>query len=342
MRTEASRNMLNISGLRFSYEDRKTGRAEPVIKKGRGKKGLEVVRIDSLSFPSGGCHAVIGANGSGKTTLLKLIAGLLAPDEGRIDGGCGAVLVHQNPYLLSGTVFSNVAYGLKIKKLHHAEIKSRVDSELQRWNLTHLRDRHTSKLSGGEKQRTAIARATVLRPDILLLDEPTASVDPDNINQMEAIVGEIVGSGITVILSTHHIDFAYRVSDTIVKLKRGRQVDLEENIIQGCITGRNESLNIFEAGGTRLNCPGRDGDFKRAVFSMNDVILSRERIASSAGNIFESAIIGLNETPEGVIVQLESGFRYRAMVSATAAQELKLAEGGKVFALLKSSSINLY
>jgi tungstate transport system ATP-binding protein len=325
---------ISIRGLKFSYE-------LPVSRTRRGEP-FHVLDLQELELPNGGCHVILGPNGCGKTTLLKLIAGLLQPTAGRLVMNAKAVLVHQRPYLLSGTVYHNVSYGLKIRKTPKPEIEERVSTELENWGLSPLRDRSSSKLSGGEKQRTAIARAMVLRPDILLLDEPTASVDPDNITQMEELIDQILSSGTTVILSTHHLDFAYRMADSILRLQRGRPVPAHENIITGRVTGREESFNIFEAGGTRLYCPGRDGNFRRAVFSENDVILSVGKIHSSARNVLESTVIRIEDVGAEVVVGLESGFPFNVKISKTSAEELCIKPGCSIFALIKSSSIGLY
>lgn len=334
MKNKGLRSGIFIRNLKFSYE-------LPVSRNRRGETS-RVLDLEQLDIKSGGCHVIVGPNGCGKTTLLKLIAGLLEPSEGQLEMTARAVLVHQRPYLLSGTVFHNVAYGLRIRKTPRAEIEERVTAELESWGLMHLKDRSSAKLSGGEKQRTAIARAMVLRPDILLLDEPTASVDPDNINQMEELIDRILESGTTVILSTHHIDFAYRMADSILRLKRGVPVQAHENIINGRVTGREESFNIFEAGGTRLFCPGRDGSFRRAVFSENDVILSKKMVKSSAGNVFEAVVEDVEPDGCEVIVRLRAGFPFKVRVSGSSAEELEICAGCSLYATLKSSSIGLY
>ena len=180
--------ILSIRNLRFSYNASSGSRSSDDRAGARGMRGHNVLEIDSLDFHAGGCHALLGPNGCGKTTLLKLAGNLLTPTSGTVTVPARAVLVHQHPYLLSGTVFSNVSYGLRMKKYPKHEIFRQVSAELDRWGLSLLKDRPSAKLSGGERQRTAIARAMVLKPDILLLDEPTASVDPENISQMEELI----------------------------------------------------------------------------------------------------------------------------------------------------------
>jgi molybdopterin-binding protein len=342
MRAERMDALLSIRNLSFSYEAGEGRRDSETGTGGRGMKGRNVLDIDSIDIVSAGCYAILGPNGCGKTTLLKLIGNLLKPGSGTVSVQAKAVLVHQHPYLLSGTVFNNVAYGLRIKKLPKKDISVLVSAELDRWGLSHLKDRQSAKLSGGEKQRTAIARAMVLKPDILLLDEPTASVDPENISQMEDLIADVIRRGTTVILSTHHIDFAYRVADSIIRLNRGRLAEVHENIISGHLIGSDESFNFFEAEGTMLYCPGRDGDFRRAVFSSNDVILSKEDVKSSARNSLKAEIISIDKNGNEVIVKLKAGFTFRARISSVSAAELGIGAGQTIFALIKSSSIGLY
>ena len=305
---------MKITDLKFRYNKTDTGRPP-------------ILDIGHLQISETGCHAVLGPNGCGKTTLLKLIAGLLVPDSGVIDGKDGAVLVHQNPYLLSGTVYHNVAYGLKIRRIHGEEIRRRVLTELDRWGLGHLKDRHSSRLSGGEKQRTAIARAMILRPGILLLDEPTSSVDPEKIGQMEKLIAEVVETDTTVIMSTHNMEFAYRVADTITRMMDGKQVGSEENVISGEVFRRDEFFNHFRTGNTVLYSPGHDGNFSKAVFSFNDVILSRNNISSSARNILETEVIDINTENGYCIIGLDAGFRFRARISTASLQLLDLKTG---------------
>ncbi|MBI9106695.1 MAG: ATP-binding cassette domain-containing protein [Spirochaetales bacterium] len=334
MRDNGRRFGVSIRNLKFSYE----------LPAGKNKRGVSsyVLDLEELDIHSGGCHVILGPNGCGKTTLLKLIAGLITPTEGHLEMNAKAVLVHQRPYLLSGTVYHNVSYGLRIRKTAKHEIEQRVLSELENWGLLHLKDRSTAKLSGGEKQRTAIARAMVIRPDILLLDEPTASVDPDNISQMEELINRILTGGTTVILSTHHLDFAYRMADSIFRLRRGRPVQAHENILTGQVTGREEFFNIFETEGTKLFCPGRDGHFRRAVFSENDVILSKELVKSSARNVLAASVEELIPDGSEVIVRLRAGFSFKVRISGASARELDIRPGCRLYAMLKSSSIGLY
>ena len=328
---------VRAADLGFSYS-----RAEKGGRTAAGDKPATVLDIPLLEIPAGGCRVILGPNGCGKTTLLKLIAGLLKPDRGLLQCSSETVLVHQNPYLLSSTVFGNVAYGLKIRKTEKALLVRLVDEELANWGLHHLRDRHASKLSGGERQRAAIARAMVLKPDILLLDEPTASVDPENISQMETLIRKISDTGATIIMSTHNLDFAYRMADSLIRMEQGRIMPVSENILAGKVTGRDESFNYFECSGTRLYCPGQDGEFRRAVFSRDDVILSKDKVISSARNVLSCEVTGISAEGPERIVNLNSGFDFKSRISAASAAELGLTAGSRIFAVIKSSSVKLY
>ncbi|GAA5186761.1 energy-coupling factor ABC transporter ATP-binding protein [Ferrimonas gelatinilytica] len=165
-----------------------------------------------------------GANGAGKTTLLKILAGLQRPSGGRVhlhqdnaatnrwwrnrDPLRGRVIyLHQTPYLFNGSVEENLAYGLKHLALTVEERQSRVEQAVAMARLTPLRHQSAQVLSGGERQRLALARAWVMRPHHLLLDEPTASLDPDSIAAMAAMLDALQSQGCGLLLTSHqHTD----------------------------------------------------------------------------------------------------------------------------------------
>lgn len=174
--------------------------------------------------------ALVGANGSGKTTLLRLIHGLLPTTGRRVLHGEGApgapivAMLFQRPFLLSLSVRSNMMLSLWLRKVPRAERAARCALALQRVGLDGLESRPALTLSGGQQQRLALARAWALRPQLLLLDEPTASLDPSAKREVERLIAEIAAEGTTVVMSTHNLGQAKRLCTRVAYLEAGRLV----------------------------------------------------------------------------------------------------------------------
>ena len=191
---------------------------------GRGHRALDGV---SLSLARGST-AILGANGAGKSVLLRLMHGLLVPSAGTVawQGAPRAAMVFQKPVLLRRSALDNVIYGLELSAAHRdepfAHLRERAALALRRVGLAHLAQRPGRVLSGGEQQRIALARAWALEPDVLLLDEPTASLDPAAVRAVEEIIGEIASGGTSIVMTTHHRGLARRFADSVVFLEAGR------------------------------------------------------------------------------------------------------------------------
>ena len=174
--------------------------------------------------------ALVGANGCGKTTLLRLLHGLIPCDEGqRIvpasapdQRGLVAAMVFQRPFLLNLSVWSNVALALWLQGMRGTRRSERAHQALERVGLTALADRSARTLSGGQQQRLALARAWALEPDVLFLDEPTASLDPGAKREVEALIESLTAEGITVVMSTHNLGQAKRLATRVLYLEGGR------------------------------------------------------------------------------------------------------------------------
>jgi tungstate transport system ATP-binding protein len=196
--------------------------------------GILALNQVSVSAPSENITAIVGVNGSGKTTLLRLLAGLDMPSDGRIlidsnemgtdelRGQC--TMVFQKSVMLGGKVYDNVAYGLRINRIPRQEISKRVKTALAFVNLDGFERRKARKLSSGEQQRVAIARALALERAVLLIDEPTANLDPANTSIIEQSIREAAHSRV-VILTTHNLPQAKRLSHRAVHLYQGRVVE---------------------------------------------------------------------------------------------------------------------
>ena len=178
----------------------------------------------SLSAPR---TVVLGPNGAGKSTLLRLIHGLLHPSDGtlRWPQPLTQAMVFQRPVMLRTTALANVMYGLTLKGHARSESERRAAAALDRVGLAHLAQRPARLLSGGEQQRVALARAWGLEPELLILDEPTASLDPGSSREVERIIGEIAASGTRILMTTHNLGQARRLAEEIVFIDRGRVVE---------------------------------------------------------------------------------------------------------------------
>jgi cobalt/nickel transport system ATP-binding protein len=187
--------------------------------------------------------ALLGANGSGKSTLLKLLDGIIAPTEGRmcalgadvaaVAAGDGAFrfhrevgLVFQDPdvQLFSATVLDDVAFGPLQLGLSPEEVRERCDEALGIMDIAHLADRAPFELSGGEKKRAAIASVLSLRPTVILLDEPTAALDPRTKSVLVDLIQRVEETGATVITATHELDVAPLIAERIIVLGENRRV----------------------------------------------------------------------------------------------------------------------
>jgi energy-coupling factor transport system ATP-binding protein len=171
--------------------------------------GQQVLRRCSLEVPAGEFWMLLGANGSGKSTLLRLLAGLLEPHSGEItiQGKMGFVFQNPDRQLVMPTVGADVAFGLVEEKLSRAQIRQRVEEALAAVNLLELQRRPIYALSGGQKQRIAIAGALARNSQILLLDEPTALLDPDSqLDLVEQVRGLVKNRGLTALWVTHRLN----------------------------------------------------------------------------------------------------------------------------------------
>ena len=182
----------------------------------------------TLTLSSGSPTLVIGPNGAGKSTLLRLCMGLAVPTEGRITWGGRAdakptrrAFVFQRPVMLRRTVSANVAYGLTHAGYPRAKLAARTAELLERVGLSDLAMRPARRLSGGEQQRLALARALARDPELLLLDEPTASLDPAATRGVEEIVRDTAQSGIKIVMASHDMGQVRRLAGDVVFMVRG-------------------------------------------------------------------------------------------------------------------------
>ncbi|MYK31171.1 MAG: ATP-binding cassette domain-containing protein [Boseongicola sp. SB0670_bin_30] len=189
--------------------------------------GTRLIDVPALALRPAGTTVVMGPNGAGKSLLLRLMHGLIRPSAGEIlIGGKplsparrkAQALVFQKPVLLRRSVAANIDFVLKAR----GKDRRRCRDLLDRVGLVSLSDRPARRLSGGEQQRLAIARALATEPDTLFLDEPTASLDPESVQAIEGIVAAAARDGVRIIFVTHDIQQARRLADDVVFLSNGR------------------------------------------------------------------------------------------------------------------------
>ena len=190
---------------------------------------VHALREVNLNLHRGERLALVGANGSGKTTLLRLLHGLVPCSSGsRVLAAKGpppvVAMLFQRPFLLSLSVRQNLGVALWLRGVPRAERSARAADALRRVGLEGLAGRQARDLSGGQQQRLALARAWALRPDLLLLDEPTASLDPSAKREIESLIEEFAADGVTLVMSTHNLGQAKRLAQRVAYLEAGRVV----------------------------------------------------------------------------------------------------------------------
>lgn len=210
-----------------------------------GDGGILPLRLEALTYEAGGKHLIdnisltfaagprtliLGPNGAGKSLLLRLCHGLIRPTAGRVVWAASdrralarrQAMVFQSPVLLRRSAAANVDYALRLRGLAASDRRARVAEALALADLTALAAQPARTLSGGEQQRLAIARAWALHPDVLFLDEPTASLDPAATRSIEALIETVHGNGAKIVMTTHDIGQARRLADEVVFLHRGQ------------------------------------------------------------------------------------------------------------------------
>jgi cobalt/nickel transport system ATP-binding protein len=213
--------LLRVENISYRYDDR-------------------FLALDNVSvcFRRGETVAVLGGNGAGKSTFFLCLNGVLRPQSGSVFLNGKKVsdkkkdiyalrqavgLVFQDPdsQIIAGSVESEVSFGPMNLRLPPDEVKRRVDESLEQMNIGRYKDFAPQYLSGGEKKRVSIADILAMRPEMILFDEPTASLDPQNTEAFEEILSELSREGITIVISTHDVNFAWRVAERAIVFSQG-------------------------------------------------------------------------------------------------------------------------
>lgn len=343
--------------------------------------GAEVLSIPEFSLRERESVALIGPNGAGKSTLLLTLATLLKPAAGEIRFHGSPVvasardtayrrriaMVFQEPLLFDSTVFDNVASGLKIRGIAAEEIRQRVGECLERFRIGHLSERSARRLSGGEVQRTSLARAFATRPEVVLLDEPFVALDPPTRHALMVDLAEVLReSGSAAIIATHDQMEALRLADRMMVMQGGRVVQSGttaevtvnpvnafaatfvgmENVLAGTVVSSSEGMLILDVAGQQMEIVGSGAPGERVVVCAHPehvvVTTIDPHHRTSARNVFPGTVTRI--VPLGPVnkVYLDCGFPLVAAVTTHSLEELALEAGSPVFASFKATSVHLF
>jgi molybdopterin-binding protein len=329
----------------------------------------------TLQIQEGEILGLLGPNGSGKTTLLKLLAFLLKPDAGEITFQNETVteknlermrlestMVFQKTMLFDTSVYDSVAYGLRIRKVPKGKIDEEVSGVLKLVRLEGFEKRRAKKLSGGEQQRVALARALVLKTKLLLLDEPTANLDPKNASIIEeVIVAANRELGTTVVMATHNMFQAKNLPHRIALMQGGRISEVGasteifgrlsrtlasfaavENTFSGIAKVGENGITLLDIGnGVQIVASGQSSGQASVFISPEDIILSKMRIASSARNILEGKIVEIMDLGSIVRLKVDVGKPFTVQITKRSFNEMELNLNSNVFLTFKASSVHL-
>jgi molybdate transport system ATP-binding protein len=349
----------------------------------RSYGGRRVVDVDYLEVGRGEVLAVLGPNGAGKSTLFRMLLLLERPDAGRIllngtpigSGGAAArhrmAGVFQRPHLFAGTVAANVAFGLRATGVPRTEWPDRTERTIEELGLGRFRTADVRTLSGGEAQRLALARALVLEPDVLLLDEPTAGLDVTVRRRFREELGRVIRERArSVVLITHDSADAFDLADRVAVMEAGRIVqdgtpeDLTsdpatafvaaftgaELLLDGVAHQVDNGTVVVRAGDAILlaRCPNDRiavGDPVHIRYRPEDVLLApagTEAAELSARNRLHLTVRSMSPVGGLVRVRLEGALSLAALLTRDSASRLSLRPGLPVTAMLKTAALNAY
>ena len=339
----------------------------------------DILKNINLRIDRGEVFALIGPTGAGKTTLLRLIDLIDMPTSGKIlfDGVDTAesakirlgmrrrmAFVLQKPMVFNLSVYDNIAYGLKWRGVRGSELREKVNQVLEMVGLSTDKNRNARTLSGGEVQRVAIARAIAIEPEVLLLDEPTANLDPNAALRIEELITSIIQHYATIIImATHDLSQGQRLADRVGVLMNGELLQTGdsrdiftaprnrevaefvgvENIIDGVIVSSEDKVVTIDSGGRFIEAISdyATGEEVCACVRPEDITLALSKVSSSARNSFEGEITWLVSMGPLTRVEVDCGFPLVVLVTKRSAEELGLAKGKKVYATFKATGVHV-
>ncbi len=333
-----------------------------------GNVGLKVERGDFF--------AIVGPSGAGKTTLLRLLDLLEEPSSGSIfldgiDTSCSEKerlalrrqigMVFQRSVMLNASVYDNVAYPLRIRGMKE-KIVARVNEALNLVGLTGFEKRRAVTLSGGEAQRVSLAQALVFEPKVLLLDEPTANLDPRNVSIIEAIVSKVNREdGVTVVMATHNIAQAENSASKAAILREGSLVEAGDagdmfgkpseflasfsqpwNVYSGLAEPLEEGLALVDLGNDlRIEAATQKKGKVTILIRPEEIILSTSPIQSSARNMLKGRVTEILDLNQQVQLKVNAGKEFTVIITKKSFKDMRLNLESSIYLNFKASSVRV-
>jgi molybdopterin-binding protein len=341
------------------------------------KRYGEITALDgvSLEIVENEIFTILGPNGSGKTTMLKIMASIDEPTSGEVffDGNIinnsnrnqarqKSTMVFQKTTIFNTTVYKNIAYGLKLRGYSKKETEKKVKEAMSLVKLAGYEKRLAKKLSGGEQQRVSLARALALNTKLLLLDEPTANLDPKNVSIIEEIISHVNRDfNTTVVMATHNLFQAETLTNRVALLLGGKmaQVGAPQEILRGpsinlasfarlenVFSGNSKILRegtsvIAVDDGVEIEAALKKSGKVTVFVRPEDIIVSKKTMSSSARNVFEGKIVEVSDFGPVVKLRIDAGKEFVVQITKRSFVEMRLNVGSTVFLTFKASSVHL-
>jgi len=329
----------------------------------------------NLQIREGEILALLGPNGSGKSTILKILAFVETPTSGEVlfqdekvnfknteKERMESTLVFQKTTVFGTSVYNNIAYGLKMRKVPKDKRDREVKKALEIVKLEGFEKRNARKLSGGEQQRVAIARALVLKTKLLLLDEPTANLDPKNAGIIEEAIDTVNRENKTaIVMATHNMFQAKKLPNRIALMDEGKITEigspaevfgkLSKNLarfaaVDNTFTGTAKSTTsgtskVDVGNGVQIEVTAQKQGATAVFISPQDIILSKTAVKSSARNVFKGRITEIKDLGSLVKLKVEVGKPFMVQITKHSFNEMGLCLNAEVFITFKASSVQV-
>ena len=334
-----------------------------------------VVDSINLQIHEGEILALLGPNGSGKTTILRMLAFIENPTDGEVNFQGERVnfkntekirlqstLVFQKTTVFSSSVYKNIAYGLKLRNVPKETRDIEVKKALELVKLEGFEKRNAKKLSGGEQQRVAIARALVLKTKLLLLDEPTANLDPKNVGILEEVIDKVNREiKTTIVMATHNMFQARKLPHRIALIDEGKINEIGtpaeifgklsknlasfaavDNTFTGTAQPTEGGTSIVDIGdGVHIEITEQRKSATAVFISPLDIIVSKTAIDSSARNVFKGKVVEISDLDSLVKLRVNAGKTFSVQITKKSFNNMDICLNLEVFITFKASSVQV-